>query len=154
MREADRLRHEQEVQREQADAAKRVALIDMAARIETETSEALELIRGRTAAMATRTDAMRASALRTGASSRNASTAAAQALANALTVASAAEELTASIREISSQVSQSSEVVARAVAAGNETRARIETLNQEVERIGSVADIIRDRSRPRPICWR
>ena len=55
-------------------------------------------------------------------SAQGAATAAAQALANAQTVASAAEQLTASIREIGAQVSQSTAVVGRAVAAGSETR--------------------------------
>jgi methyl-accepting chemotaxis protein len=59
-------------------------------------------------------------------------------------VAEAAEQLTASIREIGGQVNQSSAIVGRAVTAGNETRATIEALNQEVERIGAVADMIGD----------
>ena len=65
-------------------------------------------------------------------------------MANAQTVASAAEQLAASIREISGQVSQSTAVVGRAVAAGSQARATIEALNGKVERIGAVADMIRD----------
>jgi chromosome segregation ATPase len=65
-----------------------------------------------------------------------------QTLANAQTVASAAEQLTASIHEISRQVSQSSTVVGCAVTAGSQTRTVIEALNQQVERIGAVADMI------------
>ncbi len=68
--------------------------------------------------------------------------AAAQALANAQTVASASEQLAVSIREIGSQVSRSSAVVERAVTAGSETRATIEALTTEVERIGTVVDMI------------
>jgi chromosome segregation ATPase len=85
---------------------------------------------------------MSASASRTGVSAQGAATAAAQALANAQTVASAAEELSASIREIGGQVSQSATVVGRAVTAGSETRATMETLNEQVGRIGVVADRI------------
>jgi methyl-accepting chemotaxis protein len=59
-------------------------------------------------------------------------------------VASAAEELSTSIREISGQVSQSTMVVGRAVTAGSQARATIEALNGKVERIGMVADMIRD----------
>ncbi len=57
-------------------------------------------------------------------------------------VASAAEELSASIREIAGQVSQSSAVVSRAVEAGRSTRETISALNEQVARIGSVADMI------------
>ena len=48
----------------------------------------------------------------------------------------------ASIREISAQVAQSSAIVSRAVTAGAETRATIDALNEEVTRIGVVADMI------------
>ena len=63
-------------------------------------------------------------------------------MANAQTVASAAEQLAASIREIGGQVSQSTVVVGRAVTAGSETRATMEALNDQVGRIGTVADMI------------
>ncbi|HEX3993608.1 MAG TPA: cache domain-containing protein [Acetobacteraceae bacterium] len=135
---------EHEAARIQAEAAKRAALIGMADTIETETGAALKTISARTSAMAATADAMSASANRTGASAHDAATAAAQALANAQTVATAAEQLATSIREIGGQVAQSSDVVGRAVAAGTEARATIEALNHEVERIGTVADMISD----------
>ncbi len=134
----------QEAERAQAAAEKRKALDGMAMTIESETGIALDHIRQRTIEMTTAADQMGASADRTGASAETAAAAAAQALANVQTVASAAEQLAASIREIGSQVSQSNAVVGRAVTAGSETRTTIEALNQEVERIGSVADMIGD----------
>ena len=63
-------------------------------------------------------------------------------MANAQTVASAAEQLSASIHEIGGQVAQSTEMVGRAVTAGTETRTTIEALNEQVARIGAVADMI------------
>jgi methyl-accepting chemotaxis protein len=92
--------------------------------------------------MATAADGMSASAGRTGDSARGAADAAELALANAQTVASAAEQLSASIREISGQVNHSATLVGRAVSAGTDTRATIETLNQKVERIGTVSVMI------------
>jgi len=59
-------------------------------------------------------------------------------------VASAAEQLAGSIREIGAQVGQSSASVGKAVEAGRETRATIEALNEKVGRIGVVADMISD----------
>jgi methyl-accepting chemotaxis protein len=131
-----------EVERRQAEAEKHAALVDMAETIESETGAAVERIRQRTTAMTGTADEMTASPVQTAASAETAATAAGQALANAQTVASAAEQLTASIREIGEQVGRSNAVVGRAVIAGTETRATIETLNQEVERIGAVADMI------------
>jgi methyl-accepting chemotaxis protein len=59
-------------------------------------------------------------------------------------VAAAAEQLGVSISDIGNHVAQSADVVGRAVAAGTATRATIEALNEEVARIGAVADMIGD----------
>lgn len=131
-----------EKEHEAADTEKKTALARMADNIESETTAALQEVAARTAAMTSTADAMKASASRTGSSAENAAVASAQALANAQTVASAAEQLTESIREIATQVTQSSEVVGRAVSAGADTRATIEALNEQVVRIGAVADMI------------
>jgi methyl-accepting chemotaxis protein len=87
---------------------------------------------------------MRKLAVRVGKSAEGATTAAGLALSNAQTVASAAEELTASIGEISGQVNHSTATVNQAVEASNATRATIEALNERVGRIGAVAEIISD----------
>ncbi len=137
-----RLRTEQIEAQHSAEAAKRTALTKMAETVESETGKALEQIRSRTVAMTATADEMSAWGGRSGSAAETAAGAAAQALANLQTVASAAEQLTVSIREIGGQVSQSSRVVARAVIAGGETRTTIESLNREVERIGMVADVI------------
>jgi methyl-accepting chemotaxis protein len=131
-------------ERRRADEVKHAALLDMADRIESDTAIALRHIGGRTASMAAAADDMSASAVRTGQSAEAAATAAGQALANAQTVTQAADQLAAAIREISAQVGQSTAVVNRAVAAGSETRTSIDTLNNEVERIGKVVDIINE----------
>jgi methyl-accepting chemotaxis protein len=125
-----------------AEAEKHAALVGMVDRIEDETTRAINEVGARTAAMTATAEEMSASAARTGGSAQSAATASGQALANAQTVASAAEELSASIHEISSQVAQSSAIVARAVTAGSETRETIEALNEQVGRIGAVADMI------------
>ncbi len=137
-----RLEAERQTERQRAEADKRAALQGMAETIERETTAAVEQISRRTDSLAATAAGMRASADRTGASANSAASAAAEALANAQTVASAAEQLAGSIREIGGQVGKSSEVVGRAVTAGTESRATIDALNQEVERIGAVADMI------------
>ena len=142
MASAKRLDGEQEAERAQSEAAKRMALVKMADTVETESGTALRRIGIRTTAMAATADTMGASATRTGASAKDAAVAAGHALSNAQTVAQAAEELAASIREIGSQMSLSTAVVRRAVAAGTEAHSTMDALNQEVERIGAVADMI------------
>jgi len=144
MTEAAKLRAEQSAERERAEADKRTALVAMADRIETESGESVKQIGERTDSMSATAADMRQLASRTGQSAQSAANAANLAQGNAQTVASAAEELSSSIREISRQVGQSAAVVNNAVEAGNKTRATIEALNERVGRIDAVANIIGD----------
>jgi methyl-accepting chemotaxis protein len=133
----------QEETRHRAESEKRqAALVGMGDTVEAETGTALRSIGARTAAMTATAESLSEAATRTGGSARDAAAAAAQALSNAQTVASAAEQLAASIGEIGGQVSQSAVIVGRAVTAGTEARTTIEALNQEVEQIGTVAEMI------------
>jgi methyl-accepting chemotaxis protein len=137
-----RLAEAQEAEREKADIEKRAALVGMAEKIETETTTALDQIGARTTAMATTADEMHVSSARTGGSARQAATAAQQVLANAQIVANSSEQLAGSIREIGAQVGHSATVVARAVEATTESRQTMAALNDQVGRIGAVADMI------------
>jgi methyl-accepting chemotaxis protein len=142
MQQARTLAAEQEAARETAEKEKRSALTAMAERVEGDTESAMARIRQCTADMLVTADLMTASATRTGAAAQTAAGSAGQAVSGAQTVAAATEELTASIREISRQVEQSSAIVGRAVVAGTETRATITELGQQVEEIGAVATMI------------
>jgi methyl-accepting chemotaxis protein len=141
---AARVRGDQEAAHERAELEKRAALVGMAERIEADAAGAVAHIGQRTTAMAQTADEMQSVVARTTQSAEGAVSAAAAALGTAQAVASAAEELAASIRQIGVQVSQSTAVVDRAVAAGGETRATIETLNQRVGRIDAMANMIGD----------
>jgi methyl-accepting chemotaxis protein len=142
MQAAERLAAAQAEARDRAADEKKAALLDMADRVEAETEGALGTIRAQTERMAATAGAMQDSAVRTGAAAQEAAVVSGQALENVQSVASAAEELSASIREILGQVNRSTTVVQSAVAAGGETRGTIERLNQEVGRIGSVTEMI------------
>ena len=135
-----RLVDEEHNHRAQIDKA--AAQLRMADAIEARTAAAVEQIGRRTDAMATCSADMHASADRTGEAVRGAAASAAQARAATQSAAAAAEQLSSSIREIGSQVGHSSGVIRRAVAAGAETRATIDRLNQEVAQIGVVAGMI------------
>ncbi len=136
------LSQQQEEDRARAAQEKRAALVLMAETIETEMQAAIEHTGERTGELSATADAMDVSASRTGAAAQSAASAAAQALSTAQAVACAAEQLATSIREIGGQVTQSTAIVGKAVQAGGATRAAMETLTQQVERIGNVADMI------------
>jgi methyl-accepting chemotaxis protein len=138
-----RLGAAQETDRLRGDAEKKAALRDMADRIEAETGKALAEVSACATAMTTAAGSMSASAAKTGQSAERAATAAAEALSNTQTVASAADQLTASIHEISAQMGLTTAVVGRAVAAGEATRSAMQQLDGKVAQIGVVADIIR-----------
>jgi methyl-accepting chemotaxis protein len=142
MRTAERLTAERVEAETRSAAEKRAALSLMAEAIETGTKAAVDTISARTAALAVAAKGMSASATRTGDSARSAATASSHALTTVQTVACAAEQLAASIKEIGAQVGRSTVVVGRAVEAGVETRKTIEALNVQVARIGAVADMI------------
>jgi len=139
-----RLEGEQKTQETRAVEVRHAALTNMAVRIETESGAAMESVNAQTTAIAATAVEMNASSMRTGEAAQSATLAAGQVLANAQTVASAAEQLSASIREISGQMNLSTTVVGRAVVAGGEARATIEALNTQVGRIGDVANMISD----------
>jgi len=130
--------------RAQTEAEKRAALASMVDSIEQETTRAIATVGAKTAAMTEVAETMAASATRTGASASGAATESAQALANAQSVASAAERLSESIREIGLQVGQSNAIVERAVTAGSETRATIDALSTQVMRVGEAAGLINE----------
>jgi flagellar biosynthesis/type III secretory pathway protein FliH len=91
--------------RASAMAEKQAAMISMADTIEAELASALAEVSHQTDAMAATADAMIASATRNGFCAQGAAAAAAQTLANAQAVARATEQLTASIHNISQQMS-------------------------------------------------
>jgi methyl-accepting chemotaxis protein len=142
MRKSEQLTSERAASEAAAAAEKNTALRHMAETIESSTRAAIDRIGGTTTELARTAEVMSASAIRTGNSAQSATDASSHALASVQTVASAAEQLAASIKEIGVQVNQSTMVVGRAVDAGVETRKTIETLNEQVARIGAVADMI------------
>jgi methyl-accepting chemotaxis protein len=74
--------------------------------------------------------------------SGNASAASEQATANVQTVASAAEELSASIAEINRQVVQSSEIVTKASTCAKTSNEKVANLDVAVQKIGEVVSLI------------
>ena len=122
----------------------RLALRKMAETIEHEASTAVEAVSSLTTDMSMTAAAMSATAARTGHNASEAAAAAGQTLLTAQTVASAAEQLSASIGEIMQQVSHSSSAAQKAVVAGRGARDSIEALSQQAQQIGQVTEAIAD----------
>jgi methyl-accepting chemotaxis protein len=144
MIQARRLEDGRTAEREHLETEKHAALIGMADRIETDMGVTMQAVGSHVATVMQTAEEMSASAGRTGMSAQGAANAASEVLSNARTAASAAEQLDGSIREISAQVSHSTMVVGRAVAAGNETRTTMQALDERVGHIGLVAQMISD----------
>lgn len=116
-------------------------MVAMAETIESEVRNAMTEVGERTTAMAQAVSHMSGSAIRTGTSAEGAAAAAAQALANAQTIASAAEELRTrsgkSAVRGTSRPASSRALSLLAVQPGN-----IGALNEQEDSTGSVADMI------------
>ncbi len=142
-----RLAYMRQAQQEQlrlADAARRAALQEMAATVETESGAAMTRVAARTDAMAGEATDMAAAAERVGALAGEVSLAAGRTLANAQSVGAATEQLTASIREISGQVAHASDSSRQAVASTERVQERIRSLSSSADSIGTVVNLIRD----------
>ena len=140
--ENERLRADQERQRQVAEQERRGALQTMAETVEQETRAAVNRIAERTREMNESAQVMAESAVQVNGNAQSVSAAAEQALANAQTVASATEQLTASIGAISGQVTQATAVSRDAVEQERHTQTAIRTLNDAVAQIGYAATLI------------
>jgi methyl-accepting chemotaxis protein len=138
----ERLHAAEASQRTASAEQRKLALTEMAARVEQEARAAVDTFTRQTDAMSESADAMAAMAEQSGANAASSAAAAAEAHASVQTVAAAAEQLSASIAEIGARIGQSNEVVRRAVGFGQDARTSIAALTGHVDRIGGVAQII------------
>ncbi len=142
--ENERMRVEQERERDASTAAKIAALETMARTVEEETRAAVDRVAERSGAMDTNARAMAASAEQVATDSQSVAAAAEQALGNAQAVASATEQLTASIHEISGQVAFASRIAREAVDGGRSTEEAVTALSNAIGHIGEVATFIQN----------
>lgn len=121
---------------------RQAAIAEMADTVEREARAAMDAVATRTGTMAQEAEGMADIAARVGTHAEGVASAAGTALVNVQAVGAATEELTASIREISSQVSQAAAVSRRAVEGGELARERLSLLSGVAERIGTVVQLI------------
>ena len=129
-------------QREEFQTRLTAVLGRMAETVRVETASALDQVGGSSAVMRDHAIEMEQAAERGGHSAREAAAAVNEAVETARAFTAAAEDLTASITAINEQVSQSTQVVRRAVAASDSTRDAIHSLEERTARIGTVASMI------------
>ncbi|CAH0185621.1 methyl-accepting chemotaxis protein [Roseomonas sp. CECT 9278] len=142
--ENDALRTAQENAREAAQQERIQALRGMADRLETETRQAVESIGDRIAAMADEAERMAEGAAFAATGTQTLAVGAQSTLDHSTGSAAAAEQMSASIREITTRVGEAASATRRAVAGTEDGNRAIAGLQQSVERIGEVARLISD----------
>ncbi|MDA7948138.1 MAG: methyl-accepting chemotaxis protein [Hyphomicrobiaceae bacterium] len=140
--EMKRLEAEQEEAKEISEKEKKAMMEKMASEFETSVGGIVETVASAATEMQASSESMSSLATESQNKSTAVASASEEASANVQTVASAAEELSSSISEISRQVTQSSEVAARAVEGAKQTDERIRGLVETTNAIGEVVNMI------------
>jgi methyl-accepting chemotaxis protein len=126
----------------QSEAEKRDALIALANRFDASVGQLVGLMASGSTELEATAQSMTGTAERTNQQASVVGSAAAQASTRVQTVASAAEELTSSIGEISRQVAQSAEITGRAVEGARRTDTIVRALADGAQQIEHVAELI------------
>lgn len=140
--ENDELKQEQQVASVAAEESKKAAMLGMAETVERETWKSVEAVTSATMAMNESATGLTQLAADLSSESANVSEAAELALNNAQAVSTAAEQLTASIREIGIQVERASAVTSGAVSFSDKAQTTIRSLSAVVAQVADVTNLI------------
>lgn len=142
--EVERLRQDQERQKEQAALEQKRALNQMADDFEARVMDVVRVVASSSTELQATAQSMSSGAQQTSAQATVVATASDRASANVQTVASATEELAASITEISRQVAQAAQISTTASEEANRTNQMVEGLSRAGDKIGEVVNLIND----------
>jgi methyl-accepting chemotaxis protein len=142
MTETERLRAGQDELKRQAAVDQKAALNRMAEVFEGTIGRLVAMLASAFAELQTTAQSMTGTANQSNQRAAVVASAAAEASAGLQTVASAAEQLTASISEINHQVAQSSKITGKAVIDAKRTDAIVRALAEGAEKIGAVVGLI------------
>jgi methyl-accepting chemotaxis protein len=142
--ETDRLRAEQEAQKERAEADRRRVMLDLADKFQSSVGGIARGLTTQAAALQTTAQQMADSAEATSSRSTTVAAASEQATQNVNTVAVATEELSSSMREIAKQVGHSTRVIGEARSQANATNEQVQGLAAAAQKIGEVVALIND----------
>ena len=132
MIETDRLRTEQEAQKQGAARERRQAMLDLATKFEASVGGIVESVASAASGLQSAAQTIAATSAETTRQSTRVTDASEQASRNVQTVASAAEELSASIREIGQQVNQAGVIIQEGVRQTN----RVERTGERTDQHG------------------
>ncbi len=144
MRDAERLRSEQEALKARAEADKRAAMGRLADEFEASINEVVESVAEAAQRMRGNAEGLSTIAEQTTRQTHAVASSAETAAMNVNTVAAAAEQLSASIHEIARRVDESSRIASEAVAEADRSNATVAGLVDAAQKIGEVVRLIND----------
>jgi methyl-accepting chemotaxis protein len=142
--ETERLRAAQDQQRVANESERRQAMLQLAARFESNLGGVVDLVSSASTELRGTADSMAGTAKESERRIIAATAASAQATSNAQAVAVAVEELDASINEIGKHVDQSAQVASEAADQAGRTNAEVKGLAEAAQKIGEVVTLISD----------
>jgi methyl-accepting chemotaxis protein len=142
--EGDRLRAEQELQKQRAEEERKVALRKMADAFEGQVGAVVQAVTSAAVELQASSRQMASTATEASAQATTVAGAAEQASGNVQTVAAATEELSMSVNEIASQMERSQSVADRADSEAKHTTELILKLSENVVSIGAIVALIND----------
>jgi methyl-accepting chemotaxis protein len=144
MIETARLRGEQDALKLDAEAGKKALLSRMADEFQHGVGASLDKLAKSADTMRAMSHSMSSTAEEASHQATTVAAAAEEATTNVQTVAAATEELSSSVSEIGRQVTQSTEIAAKAVAEANRTNLTVQGLSAAAQKIGDVVKLISD----------
>ncbi len=140
----DQMTAEQEEMEKRAEIEKKAAMNKMADDFESTVKGVVNAVSTAATELQSSAQALSSTAEETSRQSTAVAAASEEASTNVQTVASATEELSASVAEIGRQVTQSTQISAKAVADAQTTNRTVENLDIAAKKIGDVVQLIND----------
>jgi len=144
MVEAERLRLEQEQQKEAAASQRKADMHTLADDFEQAVGAIVKTVASAATELRASAETMRSIADETNRQAQAVASASNEASTSVQTVASAAEELSSSVDEIARQIAQSNTVAGRAVHQAETTNAEVSSLSVAAQKIGDVVKLIEE----------
>jgi len=138
------LEEEQEEEKRRADAQRKSAMIQMANSFEEKIGNVVQTVTSASTELQASASQMSATATQTSSQATTVAAAAEEASTNVETVAAASEELSSSQGEIARHVNESSGVASHAAQQAGDTKNTVESMVEEVGKIGAVVSLISD----------
>jgi methyl-accepting chemotaxis protein len=138
----EQLQAERLAQERQASEERRVTRAKLADDLETSVRGVIDAVSASATSMESRAQAFTTIATRANEQASAVADASGMAASNVQTVAAAAEELSASIREIGQQVDHSTRIASQAVGETERTNAAVRSLSAAAQKIGAVVNLI------------